>query len=162
MAVAAVIFLIIGLLLILSGKGMRNRRGLTDARTLDLDGRTLYSRRIGLAGRPDRIIEENGVPIPEEWKSARRVYDSHRAQMAVYFILIEEATGVRPPHGFIVTGDGQRHRIENTPELRARVIEVADQIRAARRQLAKTIHVIQSPAKCRACGMREYCGQRRR
>jgi CRISPR-associated exonuclease Cas4 len=59
--------------------------------------------------------------------------------MAVCFILIEEETGVRPPHGFIVTGDGQRHRINNTPELRAWVLDVADQIRAARRQMAEII-----------------------
>jgi CRISPR-associated exonuclease Cas4 len=76
LAVAAVF---VGLALVLSGKGMRQRRGLTDAKTLDLDGRNLYSARYGLAGRPDRIVEGN---IPEEWKSGRRVYDSHRHSSA--------------------------------------------------------------------------------
>ena len=43
----------------------------------------------------------------------------HRAQMAVYFILVEEELRLRPSHGFIVLGDGTRHRIDNTEELRA-------------------------------------------
>jgi CRISPR/Cas system-associated exonuclease Cas4 (RecB family) len=150
--------LVVGLLLILSGRGMRRSRGLGEGRTVELDDRNLYSRRYGLAGRPDRIIAGG---IPEEWKSARRVYDSHRAQMGVYFILIEEETGVRPPHGFIVTGDGQRHRIDNTEDLRAWVLDVADQIRAARRQVAEIIHVNPRPGQCRACGQRGNCGQAR-
>ena len=112
--ILAVLALIIGLAFVLRGRGIRQRRGLGQGRTLDLDSRNLYSRRYGLAGRPDRIIEGG---IPEEWKSSRRLYDSHRAQMGVYFILLEEETGVRPPHGFIVTGDGTRHKITNTAEL---------------------------------------------
>lgn len=154
----AVVALVIGLMLVLSGRGMRQRRGLGEGRTLDLDSRNLYSRRYGLAGRPDRIIEGG---IPEEWKSAQRVYDSHRAQMGVYFILLEEETGGRPPHGFIVTGDGTRHRIDNTEQLRAWVLDVADQIRAARRQVAEIIRVNPRPAQCRSCGQRENCGQAR-
>jgi CRISPR-associated exonuclease Cas4 len=148
---------VIGVALILGGRKARHHVGLGQGRTLDLDSRTLYSDRLGLAGRPDRIIEGG---IPEEWKSARRVHDSHRAQMGVYLLLFEEETGVRPPHGFIVTGDGQRHLIENTPELRAWVLGVADQIRASRRRLAEIIQVNQPHAKCRTCGMRELCGQR--
>jgi CRISPR/Cas system-associated exonuclease Cas4 (RecB family) len=110
-----------------------------------------------LAGRPGRIIAGG---IPEEWKSARRVYDSHRAQMGTDFILLEEENGVRPPHGFIVTGDGTRHRIENTDELRAWGLGVSDQIRAARTVLERGIPVRQPPAKCRTCGTWEHCGQR--
>ena len=112
--VLAVTAVFVGLALVLSGKGRRQRRGLTDAKALDLDGRNLYSAKYGLAGRPDRIVEGN---IPEEWKSGRRVYDLHRAQLGTYFVLIEEETGVSPSHGFIVLGDGTRYLIENTQEL---------------------------------------------
>lgn len=150
--------ILIGLFLILAGRKTRQSRGLTDGRTVALDNRTLYSSRYRLAGRPDRIVEGG---IPEEWKSGSRVYDSHRAQLGCYLILIEEETGVRPTHGFIVLGNGRRKRVENTPELRAWVLDVADQIRAARRQLDREILVRQSAAKCRACGMREVCGQRK-
>ena len=149
--------LVIGFLLILAGRAGRERRGLADAPTVALDDRTLYSARLGLAGRPDRIVEGN---IPEEWKSGNRVYDSHRAQLGCYFLLIEEETGVRPTHGYISLGNGKRERVENTPELRAWVLGIAEQIRAARRNLGREIPVRQPAAKCRACGMRDGCGQR--
>jgi CRISPR-associated exonuclease Cas4 len=149
--------LLTGLLLITWGRGLRGRRGLTNGRTLDLDSRVLCSARYGLAGRPDRVIEGQ---IPEEWKSSLRVYDSHLAQLGCYFILLEEETGVRPSHGWIVTGQGTRHRIENTLELREWVLGVAEQIRSARREPWREIPVRQPAAKCRACGMREGCEQR--
>jgi CRISPR-associated exonuclease Cas4 len=155
---AFVLLLSIGLAMVLRGRGMRSRRGLSEGRTIDLDGRNLYSSRYGLAGRPDRIFDDGGVSIPEEWKSARRVHDSHRAQMGVYFILLEEETGLRPPYGVIVFGDGRREIVRNTDELRARVIGIAEQIRAARRQMAEIIQVSQPPAKCQGCGMRWVCG----
>ena len=145
-----VIAVVFGLALILSGRRARRHRGLGQ-------GRTLYSARFGLSGRPDRIIEGG---IPEDWKSSLRVHKSHIAQLATYFILIEEETGIRPPHGFIVTGDGRREQVPNTPELRAWVLRVAVQIRAARRQLDVPIQVHQPAAKCRACGMQDGCGQR--
>ena len=124
--------LVLGFLLNLAGKSTRQKLALTDATTLDLDDRGLDSWRLGLAGRPDRIVEGH---IPEEWKSSLRVYDSHRAQLAVYFLLIEEETGVRPTYGFISLKNGTRKRIENTPELREWVLEVADQIRVAKRRI---------------------------
>jgi CRISPR-associated exonuclease Cas4 len=156
---AFILLLAIGLAMVLRGRGMRSRRGLSEGRTIDLDSRNLYSARHGLAGRPDRVFDDGGVPIPEEWKSARRVHDSHRAQMAVYFILIEEETGLRPPYGVIVTGDGRREIVRNTDELRAWVLKIADQIRASRRQVAEIIQVHPPAAKCRGCGMRKNCGQ---
>jgi CRISPR-associated exonuclease Cas4 len=147
--------------MVLRGRDVRSRRGLSQGRTLDLDGRNLYSARYGLAGRPDRVFDDGGMPVPEEWKSARRVYDSHVVQLGTYFVLIEEETGVRPPHGFIALGDDQRVRIENKPELRARVLGIADQIRAMRREIEQPIPVSQPAVKCRECRMREACWQRK-
>ncbi len=128
------------------------------ASTTGLDNRTLHSRRYNLTGRPDRIIDGN---VPEEWKSGSRVYDSHRAQVGCYLILIEEETGIRPTHGYVSLEKGGQERVENTPELREWVLEVAEQIRAARRQIREVIQVSQPAAKCRGCGMREGCGQRK-
>jgi CRISPR-associated exonuclease Cas4 len=155
----AITALIVGLLLILAGKSTRQKRGLTDATTLDLDTRVLYSARYDLAGRPDRLFRDCGFVIPEEWKSSLQVYDSHRAQLGCYFILVEEEFGVRLPYGVIVTGDHQRHEVENTDQLRAWVLELAERIRTARRELNREIPVRQPTTKCRACGMREGCGQ---
>ena len=68
-AVAAVLALLLGLWLMLAGRGMRRRRGLGGGKTVSLDRVTLTSRRLGLTGRPDRLIKADGTIIPEEWKS---------------------------------------------------------------------------------------------
>jgi CRISPR-associated exonuclease Cas4 len=60
---------LLGLVLILGGRGMRQRQGLGEGRTVALDNVTLTSRRLGLTGRPDRLVKFNGKAIPEEWSS---------------------------------------------------------------------------------------------
>jgi len=157
----AVLALLIGLLLILAGRGMRHRRGLGGGRTVSLDRVTLTSRRYGLTGRPDRLIRTRGTVIVEEWKSATTIRAWHRAQMGAYFVLVEDQLKVRPSHGFIVCGDGTRHRIENTEELRSWVLDLAGQIRAARKAVTEPIPVDPIPAQCHPCGMRGHCGQAR-
>ncbi len=68
---------------------------------------------------------------------------------------------MRPPHGFVVLGDGSRVRVENTAKLRSTVLAIADQIREHRREIGREIPVRQPAAKCRACGQRPNCGQAR-
>jgi CRISPR-associated exonuclease Cas4 len=113
---------VVGLLLILGGQAMRRHRGLGAGKTTALDNLLLISRRLGLMGRPDRLVKADGTIIVEEWKSARGFWPSHRAQIGCYFLLIEEELRIRPTHGFIVCGDGTRHRIDNTEELRKWVL----------------------------------------
>jgi CRISPR-associated exonuclease Cas4 len=72
--------------------------------------------------------------------------------MGVYFVLVEDCLGVRPPHGFIVCGDGSRHKVENTTELQAWVLDLAKQIRAARVKVSQPIPVNPKPGQCRPCG----------
>lgn len=158
-ALVAGLVLVVGLLLTGLGRAMRRRRGLTAGKTVSLDRVTLASRRLGLTGRPDRLVKTAGTIIPEEWKSARSVRDSHMAQMGVYFLLIEDQMGVRPPHGFIICGDGTRHRIANTDALRNRVLGLVEGIRMARAALGTPIPVNPSPGQCRHCGQRGNCGQ---
>jgi CRISPR-associated exonuclease Cas4 len=82
-------------------------------------------------------------------------------EMAVYFLLIEDQLDVRPSHCVIVCGDGTRHTVENTQELRAWVLDLAGQIRAARKAVTVPIPVDPRPGQCRRCGMRIHCGQAR-
>ena len=77
------------------------------------------------------------------------------------FRAVEEELRVRPSHGFIVLGDGTRHKIENAESLWAWVLELAGQIRAARKAITEPIPVDPRPSQCRACGMRSHCGQAR-
>jgi CRISPR-associated exonuclease Cas4 len=158
---AAALALVLGLLLVMAGTGLRRWHGLGAGRTLALDNVTLVSRRLGLAGRVDRLVRIGGSIIPEEWKSARVLRPWHRAQMGVYFLLIEDEMRVRPAYGVIVCGDGTRHYVKNTEELRARVLDMAARIRKARAEATRPIAVKPRPGQCPPCGMRRHCSQAR-
>jgi CRISPR/Cas system-associated exonuclease Cas4 (RecB family) len=153
--------LLLGLVLVLGGRRMRLRLGLGSGRTVSLDRVTLTSLRLGLTGRPDRLIRTGGTVVVEDWKSARTLRPWHRAQMGVYFLLIEDQLNVRVPHGFVVCGDGTRHRVENTAELRMWVLGLAERIRAARSAVTQPITVNPKPGQCPPCGMAGHCGQAR-
>ena len=156
-ALAAVLALLLGLWLAQAGRGIRRRRGLGIGKTVSLDQVTLTSRRLGLTGRPDRLIKVDGTIIVEEWKSAHAYRPWHRAQIGVYFLLIEDQLRIRPTHGFVVCGDGTRHRIENSQELRAWVLGMAGQIRERRAVPDQPIEARPHPGQCRPCGMRGHC-----
>jgi CRISPR-associated exonuclease Cas4 len=161
MAVSAALALLLGLWLMLAGRRIRRRRGLSAGKTVSLDRITLTSARLGLIARPDRLVKTGGTIIPEEWKSARTVRPWHRAQMGVYFLLIEEELRIRPPYGVIVCGDGTRHRVENNDALRAWVLDLAGQIRAARGNVSQPILVRPVAGQCLPCGVSGHCGQAR-
>src|SRR5262249_52754646 len=88
-----------------AGRGLRLRRGFGSGKTVSLDWVTLTSRRLGLTGRPGRLIRAGNSVIPEEGKSILKVRLWHRAQMGVYFLLDEERFGVRPPYGNVELRD---------------------------------------------------------
>ena len=150
---------LLGLALVVLARRGRRRRGLGPGETVALDSITLHSERLGLVGRPDRIVRESKTLIPEEWKSGKRVSEGHKLQLGTYFVLIEEEHGIRPPHGFVVLGDGRRVKVENTERLRSEVIAIAERIRERRRALREEIPVRQPAAKCAKCGQRGNCGQ---
>ena len=134
-------------------------RGLGPGETIALDDLTLFSERLKLAGRPDRIVRQGKALIPEEWKSSKRVSEGHRLQLGTYFLLIEEGYGVRPPFGGVVLGDGSRVKVKNTERLRSKVLGIAERIREHRATIREEIAVRQPAAKCRACGQRANCSQ---
>ena len=117
----------------------------------------LFSERLKLTGRPDRIVRQGKALIPEEWKSSKRVSEGHRLQLGTYFLLIEEEYGVRPPFGVVVLGDGSRVKVKNTERLRSKVLGIAERIREHRATIREEIAVRQPAAKCRACGQRAKC-----
>jgi CRISPR-associated exonuclease Cas4 len=160
-ALGAFLALLLGLWLVLAGRGIRLRRGLGGGKTVSLDRVTLTSVRLGLTGRPDRLIKADGTVVIEEWKSSPHPRPWHRVQLGAYFLLIEEQLRIRPPYGFIVCGDGTRHRVENDPALRALVLDLAGQIRAARASVDQPIPVHPVSSQCRPCGQRANCGQAR-
>ena len=71
-----------GVLLVWWSVRSRERRGLGSGETIALDDLVLYSERLLLVGRPDRIERQGDDLIPEEWKPSKRVYPGHRLQLA--------------------------------------------------------------------------------
>ena len=148
-----------GLLLVALALRGRWRRGLGSGKTVALDNVNLFSERLKLTGRPDRIVRRGKRLIPEEWKSAKRVSEGHRLQVGTYFLLMEEEYGERPPLGVVVLGDGSRVQVKNTERLRTDVLSIAEKIREHRASIREEIAVRQLAAKCRACGQRANCSQ---
>src|SRR4051794_4482868 len=154
------VVLLVGALLVWWALRSLEGRGLGSGETVALDDLVLYSERLLLVGRPDRIERRGDNLIPEEWKpSAKRVYPGHRLQLGAYFLLIEEEFGVRPPFGVAVIRDGERVEVENTEGLRLEVLAIAEKIREHRRNIEQDIRVRAVAAKCRACGQRQNCRQ---
>ena len=155
--VLALVLGCLGLWLLVLSLRARRMRGLGSGETVTLDDVTLFSKRLLLTGRPDRIVKQGDFFIPEEWKSSKKVEPWHLVQVGVYFILIEEHYGVRPAYGFVVLQGGRRERVENTQELRERVLAVATKIREHRGRLEDEILVSPARWQCRVCGQRNLC-----
>lgn len=125
--------------------------------------RPLYSRRYGLVGRPDYLLQvregHRTSTIPVEVKSRKRPgqpYASHILQLATYCLLVEENFEATPPYGLLCYADDTLH-IPFTDALRRQVLAIADDIRQARRMwdIPRNHH---EPARCRACSYRHACG----
>lgn len=157
----SIVFVVILLLLVVTlywtYGGDRER----EVEVLSRDQTYLKSDRLGLSGRPDRMVRlKNGMIIPKEKKSSNRLYDSHRIQVGAYLLLIEEVYGTRPSHGLVELGDGRVERIDNTKQLQTWTINIAEAIRAQRADPAKATPVRSNPRQCRSCGVRDLCHQR--
>ena len=78
----ALVFGGLGLFLLVFSLRVRSRRGLIRGETAALDDVTLLSKRHLLTGRPDRIVKQGGLFIPEEWKSSKKVEPWWRQEKA--------------------------------------------------------------------------------
>ena len=104
------ILLIAIVLFFVSGR-QREAAGLPGGRVIYTDTRAwgavekpLYDADLGLSGKPDYLVDQNGKLIPVEVKSGRTPeapYDSHIFQVAVYCLLVQKTYGKRPTHGII-------------------------------------------------------------
>ena len=154
------VFLFAALVILCLAILYRRKAGFGSGKTISRDNVELRSKRYKLVGRPDRIVQRGKNFIAEDKKSSMRVYDSHRVQMGVYMLLLEEEYGKRPPYSVLLLGNGRREKIKNTNELRQQVLDIIQRIRTARKELTKPISVQAVPQKCRACAQRDNCTQR--
>jgi CRISPR-associated exonuclease Cas4 len=161
------ILLIAIVLLFISGR-QRRRAGLPGGRVVYTDTRLwgavekpLFDAHLGLTGRPDYLVEQNGKLIPVEVKTGRTPeapYDAHIFQVAVYCLLVQKTYGKRPPHGIIHYPD-RDFAVDYTPELESALLDLlADIRRDEHRSNVERSH--DDEQRCRRCGYRNACDER--
>lgn len=167
MLILAIILFFSAILLLWGARQHQSAIGLPAGRVIYSDTRqwapsegSLYDPDLGLAGRPDYLVEKGSKIIPVEVKSSRisdTPYDSHIFQVAAYCLLVERTLAKRPPYG-ILHYSNRTFAIDYTPQLKRSLIELLDEMRACERR--KNIHRSHdSSARCRACGYRGVCDQ---
>jgi CRISPR-associated exonuclease Cas4 len=124
--------------------------------------RPLVSRRCGLAGKPDYLLETTEGLVPLEIKSKDSLrcgpYASDNAQLTAYCVLVEDTTGVAPPYG-IIQYPNQSWRVQYTSQTREQILQVIEEVRVARQSRSAHRNHNQ-PGRCRACGFWNVCDER--
>jgi CRISPR-associated exonuclease Cas4 len=120
-----------------------------------------YSSGLGLTGKPDYVVDQNGRLLPVEVKSTwapPAPYDSHILQLGAYCLLIEKVTGKRPPYG-ILKYRNRTFAIDFTVTLENSVLEIIEKVRKQKnRGQASRSH--DEARRCAHCGYRKVCDQR--
>jgi len=163
---AAVLFVAANLLL-WWGRRKRQAAGIPPGRVVYTDTgamrkveKPLYDAELNLTGRPDYLVKRKGHWIPVEVKSGWSPsipYESHVLQLAAYCLLVEKATGKRPPYG-ILKYRNRSYEIEYTQNLENDLMNLlVDMRQQMRRGEASRSH--DASARCARCGYRTICDQ---
>ncbi|HEY3313288.1 MAG TPA: Dna2/Cas4 domain-containing protein [Anaerolineales bacterium] len=171
---AAIIFILAALVLLWQSGRAQKSAGLPGGRVIYTDTRAwgskvekpLYDGALGLTGKPDYLVQQNGRYIPVEVKSGRAPqapYDAHIYQLASYCLLVEKTMGSRPPYGIIHYED-RDFAVDYTLELENAVLDIlADMRRNEQSSISRHVEVARSheiPARCAKCGFRNVCDQK--
>jgi CRISPR-associated exonuclease Cas4 len=161
------ILLLALVLLFISGRQRRSaglpggRVVYTDTRTWGTVERPLFDADLGLTGKPDYLVEQNGRFIPVEVKTGRTPdapYDSHIFQVAVYCLLVHRTYDKRPPYGLIHYPE-RDFAVDYTPALESALLDLlADMRRDEHRLSVERSH--NDTARCHRCGFRQTCDQK--
>jgi CRISPR-associated exonuclease Cas4 len=160
--------LLLAILLIIASMRLQRQTGLPWAPVLwqDTLGSTLekplFSRRLGLTGKPDYLLEIRGQTIPVEVKPNRRAmrpYESDLMQLAAYCLLVEEVHGETPPYGLLRYAE-HTFRLDYTDQVRDEVLALLDEMREALQDSEmQTNRNHDEPNRCFACGFYTQCEQ---
>lgn len=164
---AGLFLLLLALLLIFISGRQRRLAGLPGGRVIYTDTRAwgkvekpLYDPELSLTGKPDYLVEKDGLIIPVEVKTGRTPaapYDSHIFQVAAYCLLVEKTYGKRPTHG-IIHYPGRDFAIDYTPELESALLDLLAGIRVdEHRSQVHRSH--EDKFRCQRCGFRAACDQ---
>ena len=135
---AGLVLLVLAFVLFFISAQQRHSSGLPGGRVIYTDTRAwgkvekpFFDRDLGLTGKPDYLVEQNGMIIPVEVKTGRTPeapYDSHIFQVAAYCYLVQKSTGKRPPHG-IIHYPGRDFAVDYTPELENALLDLIADMR---------------------------------
>jgi CRISPR-associated exonuclease Cas4 len=160
--------LLLALILFFISASQRRAAGLPGGRVIYTDTRAwgavekpFFDRDLGLTGKPDYLVEQNGRIIPVEVKTGRTPeapYDSHIFQVAAYCYLVHKTTGKRPPHG-IIHYPGRDFAVDYTSELENALLDLIADMRINEHR-AEVNRSHEDEQRCRRCGFRDACDQR--
>ncbi len=167
MTFAALLLLLLAALSLWLALRLRRRSGLPWARVVasDMDERNrmqvpLRSRRHGLTGKPDYLLQQGRAYVPVEVKPGRHAsqpYDSDLMQLAAYCLLVEEHTGIAPPYGLLRYATVS-FRLKYTPAVRDTLLATLEEMR----DLLDEDDCPRShdePRRCAACGFLAVCDE---
>jgi len=166
----AFLLLLFAIILFWQSNRQRRRAGLPGGRVIYSDTRgwgevekPLYAPDIGLTGKPDYLVEKNGLLIPIEVKSGRAPnapYDSHIYQLAAYCMLVDKVYKKRPPYGIIHYAD-RDFAVDYTQEMESALNELMLELqRDEYRTDVPRSH--EKRDRCQRCGYRNICDDRLR
>ena len=168
MTYAALFLFVLAIVLLWLSSRQRKQAGLPGGRIIYTDTRAwgevekpLFDVQLGLTGKPDYLVEQNGQIIPVEVKSGKAPdapYDSHIYQIAAYCLLVHHTMKKRPAYGIIHYSD-RDFAVDYTPELENNLLDVLAEMRRdeVRSNVARSHEV---PARCTRCGYRDLCDQK--
>ena len=168
MWIVALILILAALLILLISRRQQRASGLPNLQVVYSDTRMwnrvekpMYDPVIGLTGKPDYLVKEDGFLIPLEVKSSfapTSPYPSHVYQLIAYCMLVWRTTQQRPPRGLIHYAN-RTFAIDFSPQMEQDFLALVEQIHHCDRS-TNPARSHDSPSRCRRCGYREICDQK--
>lgn len=132
------------------GKGLRGKELWRELKPKYLTEFEIISPELGLKGRVDRVRVGNEI-LPYEIKSRLEIYDSDKIQLSAYALLLEKEFNKKIDKA-IVEAMSKQQIIEITPEMKSKVLEIAEKIRnLSEPQFSSNF------AKCNKCALKDVC-----
>lgn len=123
------------------------------------EGKTIFSKKYMLSGKPDYILKREGSFYPVEFKTAScdKPMKNHVIQLAAYCHLVEQKYNCFVPCGILVYNQRKHYKIEFNPGLRFDLDKTISNMKS----IIKKGNTVFSPdyksPKCVNCSMRRYC-----
>ncbi|MFH1787853.1 MAG: CRISPR-associated protein Cas4 [Candidatus Altiarchaeota archaeon] len=121
----------------------------------------IRSDELGLSGKIDKLMEDDGKMIPVEIKTGKvgeGVWTGDRIQVCGYVLLAEQEFGKHIPYGYVeYTRLCEKKPVLATEKLRRQVLEVRDKVADILNGAVPEICPHGSGKKCESCGLKEEC-----